>query len=121
MLRGMLPSMNGAEPQAVDWLCRAGDYDPRHVQQRSDPQTFLRFLRALATYGEGYAEVARGDQPFPMIALSAASGHGVIHQFQSEDESYLLRGDGSVPAGEVVDLPHHRGAGHLLRWLRPNP
>jgi hypothetical protein len=89
----------------VAWLGWAGDYEPRHVQQHSETTTFLRFLESLSTHGEGYAEVARGDQPFPMLALSAASGHGVVHQFQSEDKSYLLRGDGSVPAGEVVGLP----------------
>lgn len=97
--------MKGLEPQAVDWLGWAGDEKPRHVQQRSEIQTFLRFLESLSTHGEGYAEVTRGDQSFPMLALSAASGHGVIHQFQSQDKSYLLCGDGSVPTGQVVDLP----------------
>ena len=105
----MLRSMKGLEPQAVDWLGWAGDDEPRQVQQRSETETFLRFLESLSTYGEGYAEVARGDHPFSMLALSAASGHGVIHQFQSEDKSYLLRGDGSVPAGEVVELPMLEG------------
>lgn len=101
----MLRSVKRLEPQSVDWLGWTGDDEPRHVQQRSDPQTFLRFLESLSTHGEGYAEVARGDQPFPMLALSAASAHGVIHQFQSQDKSYVLRGDGSVPTGEVVELP----------------
>lgn len=96
--------MKDVEPQAVDWLGWVGD-EPRHVQQRSETQTFLRFLESLSMHGEGYAEVARGDQPFPILALSAASGHGVIHQFQSQDKSYVLRGDGSVPTGEVVELP----------------
>jgi hypothetical protein len=97
--------MKGLEPQAVDWLGWAGDDEPRHVKQRSEARAFLRFLESLSTHGEGYAEVSRGDQAFPMLALSAASGHGVMHQFQSEDKSYVLRGDGSVPAGEVVELP----------------
>jgi hypothetical protein len=97
--------VRGLEPQAVDWLGWAGNDEPRHVRQRSETQTFLRFLESLSTQGEGYAEVTRGDQPFPMLALSAASGHGVIHQFHSEDKSYLLRGDGSVPAGVIVELP----------------
>ncbi|MDF2093587.1 hypothetical protein P0Y31_14635 [Knoellia sp. 3-2P3] len=97
--------MKGLEPQAVDWLGWAGDDEPRHLQQRSETQTFLRFLESLTTYGEGYAEVARGDQPFPRLALSAASRQSVIHQFESEDKSYLLRGDRSVQAGEVVVLP----------------
>jgi hypothetical protein len=100
----MLRSMKSRAPQAVDWLGWAGD-EPRHVQHRSETQTFLRFLKSLSTRGEGYAEVSKGEQPFPMLALSVASGHGVIHQFQSEDKSYLLRGDGSVPAGDVVELP----------------
>lgn len=110
----MLRHMNGVEPQAVDWIGWAGGYDPRHVAQRSETQTFLRFLEALSTHGEGYAEVAREDQPFPMIALSAASGHGVIHRFQSEEESYLLRGDGCTRRRSRRG-PDHRGAGHALR------
>jgi hypothetical protein len=44
-----------------------------------------------------------------MLALSAAAGHGVVHQFQFEDVSYLLRGDGSVPATDVVELRSSRG------------
>jgi hypothetical protein len=96
--------MRGLGPQAVDWLGWAGNDEPRHVRQRSETQTFLRFLESLSTQGEGYVEVARCDQTFPMLALSAASGNGVIHQFR-EDMSYLLRGDGSVPAGEAVELP----------------
>ena len=105
----MLRSMKDLEAPAVDWFGWAGDDETRQVQRRSDTHTFLRFLKSLSTHGEGYAEVARGDQPFPMLALSAASGHGVIHQFQSEDKSYLLRGDGSVAAGEVVELPMIEG------------
>ena len=101
MASGTLRSMRGLEPQVVDWLGWAGNDEPRHVRQPSETQTFLRFLESLSTHGEG----ARGDQPFPMLALSAASAHGAIHQFHSEDEPYLLRGDGSVPAGEVVELP----------------
>jgi len=97
--------MKGLEPQTVDWLGWAGDDGPRQMQQRSDTQTFLRFLASISRHGGGYAEVARGDQPFPMLALSAASERGVIHQFSSEDQSSLLRGDGSIQVGEVVELP----------------
>jgi hypothetical protein len=107
----MLRGMTGEEPQAVDWLGWAGDEQPRKVQQRSDTNTFLRFLAALGTHGEGYAEVARGDHPFPMLALSAASGHGVIHHFESEKDSYLLCGDGSVPVNELVEVPIVEGSG----------
>jgi hypothetical protein len=81
----------GVEPHAVAWLGWAGNEESRHVQQRSETWTFLRFLESFATHGEGYIEVARDDRPFPMLALFAASGRGVVHQFQSEDQSYLLR------------------------------
>lgn len=118
----MLRNMNRLEPQAVvDWLGWAGDDEPRHVQQRSETEAFLHFLESLSTHGEGYAEVARGNQPFPLLALSAASGRGVIHQVQSEDKSCLLRGDGSVPVGDVVELPIIEGvatfSGHFVLTL----
>lgn len=101
----MLRSVKDHEPPAWIGSVGAGEEETRHVQQRSETQTFLRFLESLSTHGGGYAEVAGGDQPFPMLALSAASGHGVIHQFPSADKSYLLRWDRSVPADEVVELP----------------
>ena len=89
----------------MTWSGWAGDEEPRHFQQGSETRTFLRFLESFATHGEGYVEIARDNLPFPMLSLSAASGRGVVHQFQAEDQSYVLGGDGSVPVGEVVEVP----------------
>ena len=98
--------MNDLGPHVLEWLGWVGDDGPHYpVQQRSEATTFLRFLESLSTYGRGYAEVARADQPFPMLALSAAPGRAVVHQFRSNEESYLLRGDGSSSSGELFELP----------------
>src|SRR6478752_9356432 len=77
---GTLQSMNDLGPHVLEWLGWVGDDGPHYpVKQRSEATTFLRFLESLSTYGRGYAEVARADQPFPMLALSAAPGRAVVH------------------------------------------
>ena len=112
-LRRNRHNVEDGERQGVAWVGWTGDDDPRLVKQRSDAETFLRFLGALVARGEGYAEVARDGQTFPALTLSVAAGRGVVHQFPSEEGCFLLRGDGAVPPGEVVEMPILEGLGRF--------
>lgn len=103
--------MDGPDEVTLEWSGWTGRDRPRLVPTRSDAPTFLRFVQALSARGEGYTEVSRGGDPYPALAVSAASGRAVVHRFRSVAESSLLRGDGCLPPHEVVELPVIEGSG----------
>jgi len=45
------------------------------------------------------------DSPYPALTLSISGDFGVVEAFFAEEDDRLLRGDGSVPSGDVMKFP----------------
>lgn len=92
----------------VMWI--ATDPDSRrlsYTERRTSADDYIARIEALLATGEGYSEVHRADQQYPLLTLSLKDGYGVIHQFASEDKVLLLVGDGVIDAHETVLVPVH--------------
>ena len=89
-----------------DW-CATDPTTGRFVSlsQRSDAQVLLQRVESLRERGSGYVEVARPEGPFPWLAFSFTCDKAVVHQFTAPEESFLLRGDGSMNSELQVEVP----------------
>ena len=90
----------------VMWI--ATDPDSRRLsftERRTSPADYIARIEALLAAGEGYSEVHRADQQYPLLALSFRGGYGVVHQFSAQDKVLLLVGDGVLDAHETVLVP----------------
>lgn len=101
----MLWKVDDEEMPDVEWWGWADSSLARRTPTRSSGPAFIDVLHRLSTCGHGYAEVNRPEEAFPMLALSTASGHAVLHYFPRPEECLVLAGDGSVPSDQAVELP----------------
>jgi hypothetical protein len=91
----------------VDVMWTATDPGSRRLstERRTSADDYIARIEALLAVGEGYSEVHRADQQYPLLALSFKDGYGVIHQFSAEDKVLLLVGDGVIDAHETALVP----------------
>lgn len=92
---------------AVDVMWIATDPGSRRLstERRTSADDYIARIEALLAAGEGYTEVYRAGQQYPLLALSFRDGYGVIHQFSAEDTVSLLVGDGLIDAHQTVHVP----------------
>ena len=103
---------------ATDPDSSGGSHIPNGVPAQ---MTTSRGSRPCFATGEGYSEVHRADQQYPLLTLLLKDGYGVIHEFASEDKVLLLVGDGGFSLDVLWrrswrDSPEARGA--AVRFLR---
>lgn len=87
------------------WTAYEGSPGATPAEVHGPVADFLVMLERVEAKGVGYVEVSHGDGDFPMLALSIAESHGVVHQLASESASMLLSGDGSVPPSAEIEVP----------------
>lgn len=59
----------------------------------------------LRSHDQGYLEVRLPDSEFPQLTLGFRDDHAVIHLINGAEGISLLLGDGTVPSGDLVDIP----------------
>ncbi len=89
----------------VMWVATDPDSRRLSTERRTSADDYIARIEVLLATGEGYTEVHRADQQYPLLTLSFKDGYGVIHQFSAEDKVLLLVGDGVIGAHETVLVP----------------
>jgi hypothetical protein len=59
----------------------------------------------LRERGEGYVEASELGKDYPWLTVSFRGDQAVVHLATAEETMALLLGDGSVEAGQVVEVP----------------
>jgi len=75
------------------------------AERRTSAADYIARIEALRATGEGYTEMRRAGQQYPVLTLSFKDGYSVIHQFANADTVLLLAGDGMVGSHETVLVP----------------
>jgi hypothetical protein len=88
----------------LEWFAMDSETPNLRYPQRSGVEDYVSRIDELIARGEGYSEVSVVDQEYPYLALSFRNGFGIVHQFLSEDNVYLLLGDGVVGDDEEVSV-----------------
>src|SRR5690349_13368855 len=63
-----------------------------------------RFDR-LRSRSQGYVELHRPGQEYPLISFSFRENYAVLHLFEDPERTLLLKGDGVVSENVDVDVP----------------
>jgi hypothetical protein len=80
----------------------SGRFSPTEVT--STVAELLERYRQLKQRGEGYLEVRLPDSKFPVVTVGFRAGVAVAHAADGPTAMALLRGDGSVPSDQPVEV-----------------
>jgi hypothetical protein len=75
------------------------------VERTVDLDSLLHLFDQLVGIGQGYLELRSAEHEFPVVTVGFRAGFAVIHTTSAPGQTALLRGDGSVPPGEIVEVP----------------
>jgi hypothetical protein len=75
------------------------------VHLTTTPDQLRNRFEELRARGGGYLEIGTGAQEFPQLLMGFRGNHAVIHLQDGPQSTWLLRGDGSTPSEDVVDVP----------------
>lgn len=75
------------------------------VERCSDVGELANHLEELRSRGQGHLEVRLPGSEFPLLTLGFRGDQAVLHLFDDAERSFLLVGDGTVPADAVVEVP----------------
>jgi hypothetical protein len=81
----------------------SGRFSP--AETRSDVADLSERFNELRSHGQGYLEVRLPDRDHPNLTMGFREDYAVIHLFTSAEQVSLLVGDGTVPPGDVVEVP----------------
>lgn len=97
--------LRGEATVRLDWIATDPETGQLSYTRRTTAEAYVARIRVLRELGEGYTEVSLADRPYPYLAFGFRGSYGVIHQFATEDEIFLLSGDGVVANEQTVLVP----------------
>ena len=74
------------------------------VEQLVDRGALISLLDQLFTVDQGYVEIRRVDDYFPVLLVGFRRGLAVAQCMSNPDSMSVLAGDGSVPGSELVEV-----------------
>lgn len=89
----------------LDWIATDPETGQLSYTRRTTAEEYIAWIRVLRELGEGYTEVSLADRPYPCLAFGFRGSCGVVHQFVTEDEVFILSGDGVIADGQTVRVP----------------
>ncbi|MEU4198237.1 hypothetical protein AB0E69_40510 [Kribbella sp. NPDC026611] len=75
------------------------------VETTVDLGSLLRLFDQLMGIGQGYLELRSAEREFPLVTVGFRGRFAVMHCASAPDQMALLRGDGSVEPGQIVEVP----------------
>jgi hypothetical protein len=75
------------------------------VRLKTTPDQLRNRFTELRARGQGYLEIGVSAQEFPQLLMGFRGKHAVIHLQDGPQSMALLRGDGSLPSEDLVDVP----------------